>query len=112
MANDLPVMLAQPLRAHIGYGENPGMLLYFLDQNAFPPEPSGIWVAGGRPAQILIRTHDRLDHIKVAADSPIATHLRLSMGRGEVALRLEPGQTVNVDVPARGERGLDSYAYC
>ena len=28
------------------------------------------------------------------------------MGRGEVAVRLEPGQTVNVDVPARGDRGL------
>ncbi len=41
MANDLPVMLAQPLRAHIGYGENPGMLLYFLDQNAFPARTFG-----------------------------------------------------------------------
>ena len=38
MANDLPVMLSSaPIRGRIPYGHNPTMLLYFLDQNAFPP---------------------------------------------------------------------------
>ena len=46
MANDLPLALAQPRRARIPYGENPTMLLYFLDRNAFPPEQSGMWVSG------------------------------------------------------------------
>ncbi|MGE0451713.1 MAG: hypothetical protein AB7Q29_19220 [Vicinamibacterales bacterium] len=111
MANDLPVMLAQPLRAHIPYGADPRMLLYFLDQNAFPPEPTGIWIGGGRKAEILIRTVNLLERMVVTAESPIRTTLRLSMGRGTVSVQLEPDQPVTVDVPVAGERGLESYAY-
>jgi hypothetical protein len=58
MANDLPVMLAGPTRARIPYGHNPTMLLYFLDQNAFPPESPGMWVSGGRRTDVSLRTVD------------------------------------------------------
>lgn len=111
MANDLPVMLAQPLRARMPYGHDPTMLLYFLDQNAFPPEPPGIWVAGGRRADILVRTVDPIEYLAVSAESPIPTILNLSMGGDSVSVMLDPGKIAAVRVHARGVRGLQSYAY-
>ena len=45
MVHDLPYMLDAG-RARIPYGHDPTMFLYYLDQNAFPPEPPGMWVSG------------------------------------------------------------------
>lgn len=111
MANDLPVRLAQPLRARIPYGHDPTMLLYFLDQNAFPPEPPGIWVVGGRRADILVRTVDAIEYLQVNAESPIPTILNLSMGGDGVSVVLDPGKISAVRVQARGVRAEQSYAY-
>jgi hypothetical protein len=114
MLTDLPVMLAGPTRARIPYGHDPTMLLYFLDQNAFPPEPAGMWVAGGRRADLIVHTNDRLDHIGVEAESPIATVLTVSIGADPVVVTLAPGKPAFFNVPARGvlyERYVRSYAY-
>ncbi len=112
MANDLSVMLVtSPLRARIPYQNDPLMLLYFLDQNAFPPEPPGMWVTGGRRADIIVCTEEPVDHLVVTAESPIQTTLTVSMGAASVVVPIVPGKTVNFDVPARGVRGLQSYAY-
>ena len=114
MTTDLPVMLAGPSRARIPYGQNPTMLLYFLDQNSFPPEPPGMWVAGGRRSDIIVRTVDRLDHIAVEAESPIPTVLTVSMGAQPVVVPLARGQIRKFDVKADGvlyERYGQSYAY-
>jgi hypothetical protein len=112
MYNDLPVMLAQPLRGRVMYGRDPFLLLYFLDQNAWPPEPEGMWVSGGGRADILVRAVDPIDHLAVEAQSPIRTVLTVSLGAGEVRTALEPGRPVTFQVPAgRGVRGRDGYAY-
>ena len=114
MVTDLPVMLAGPTRARIPYGHDPTMLLYFLDQNSFPPEPPGMWVAGGRRTDIVVHTNDRLDHLAVEAESPIATVLTVSMGAGSVVMPLTPGKVARFTVPASGvlyERYVRSYAY-
>lgn len=114
MLTDLPVMLAGPTRARIPYGHDPTMLLYFLDQNSFPPEPPGMWVAGGRRTDVVVHTNDRLDHLAVEAESPIATVLTVSMGAGRVVVPLTPGKVATFNVPARGvlyERYVRSYAY-
>jgi hypothetical protein len=87
------------------------MLLYFLDQNAFPPESPGMWVSGGRRTDVLVRTVDPIDHLAVSADSPIRTVLTVSMGAGAVSVTLTPGTVAAFDVPARGVRALESYAY-
>jgi hypothetical protein len=110
MANDLPVMLA-PGRGRIPYGHNPTVLLYFLDQNAFPPEPPGMWVAGGRRADILVRSDDPIQYLNVRAESPIPTTLSLSMGRDNVEVTLQPGQPTTFPVRARGVRDELGYAY-
>jgi hypothetical protein len=110
MANDLPVML-EGSRSHIPYRNDPLMLLYFLDQNAFAPEPPGMWVSGGGRAEILVRTLDPFDHLSVSAESPIRTVLTVSLGGPVVRVPLTPGTVATFDVPARGVRGLRSYSY-
>jgi hypothetical protein len=111
MAGDLPVMLDTSVRGRIPYGSNPFMLLYFLDQHAYPPEPPGMWVAGDGRAEIIVRTEDPVDHLVVTAFSPIHTVFSMSLGAGTVTRVLEPRQTVTFDLPASGVRGLNSYAY-
>jgi hypothetical protein len=111
MANDLPVMLDTSLRGRIPYGQDPQLLLYFLDQHAFPPEPPGMWVAGDGRAEIIVRCEDVIDHLTVTAFSPIRTVFSMSMGARTVTHQLEPRKPVTFDVPARGVRGLNSYAY-
>ncbi len=109
MANDLPIML-DASRSHIPYG-HPVLLLYFLDQKAFSPEPAGMWVSGSGRADILVRSVDPIQHLAVDAESPIRTTLTVSMGADAVSIALEPGKISRFDVPASGVRGLQSYAY-
>lgn len=111
MANDLPVMLDTSLRGRIPYGADPQLLLYFLDQHAYPPEPAGMWVAGDGRAEIIARCEVIVDHLTVTAVSPIRTTLSMSMGKETVTRQLEPRKPVTFDVPASGVRGLNSYAY-
>lgn len=111
MVNDLPIML-DPSRSRIPYGHQPTMLLYFLDQNAFPPEPPGMWVSGAGRADIIVRTSDPIDHLDVSAESPIRTILTLSMGAGSTAVTLAPGKVSTFAVPAGSSvRYLQSHAY-
>ncbi len=51
MVNDLPIMNDAP-RAHVPHGNDPQLLLYYLDHNTYPPEAPGIWVAAGRQAEV------------------------------------------------------------
>jgi hypothetical protein len=112
IANDLPVRLStSPIRARIPYGHDPEMLLYFLDQNAFPPEPPGMWVAGGRRAEIIVRSEERIDHLSITAESPIPTTLTIAMGAAAVTVRIAPHSPVSFNVPASGIQVEQSYAY-
>ena len=111
MANDLPVRLAQPTRAHIPYRNDPLMLLYFLDAHAFPPEPDGMWVAGGGRADIIVRTVQRLDRFTMTASSPIPTRFTVSAGADARVVALTPQKPVTFDVPASGVKGFRSWAY-
>jgi hypothetical protein len=111
MAQDLPVMLAQPLRGRIQYGHDPFLLLYFLDQNAFPPEPAGMWVSGAGRADIIVRAVDPIEHLAVEAVSPIRTVLTVSMGGEPVRVQLEPGRRASFTVGANGLRDQFGHAY-
>jgi hypothetical protein len=121
MANDLPVMLAQPPRGHIPYGHDPEVLLYFLDTHAFPPEPIGksgdgsrlygMWVSGSGRADIVVRSERALRRFDVVAESPIATALVISAGAGTSTIVLSPAKPVAFSISASGVRGFNSYAY-
>jgi hypothetical protein len=111
MANDLPLRIAQPLRGHVQYRTDPGVLLYFLDQNSWPPEPNGMWISGGTRTDVIVRAAWPVERIAVEAESPIHTELTLSLGSDPVTVTLEPGKVQQFDVKASGVRGFGDYNY-
>jgi hypothetical protein len=110
MANDLPIML-DAQRSRVAYGPNRELLLYFLDEHAYPPDPGGIWIAGDGRADILVRSEHPIDHFAMTVASPIVTTVTASAGGSRQSVALLPGRPVAIAVPAYGARGLQSYAY-
>ena len=111
MANTLPMRLAQPLRGRIQYRLDPGVLLYYLDQNAWPPEPNGMWVSGSGRADIIVRAAAPFERMAFEAESPIRTVLTISLGSDPVTVRIEPGTITHFEVKASGVHGLGDYNY-
>ena len=99
MSQDLPVALAQPMRSPIPYGD-PGLRLSFLDQNAWPPEPPGMWISGAGEAEIILRAERPVRHLVVEAESPIRTTVTVSLGDTEVSTVLEPRKVATFTVTA------------
>lgn len=121
MAESLPVRLAQPLRGHVLYywcscpapdtQRDPGVLLYFLDQNAWPPEPNGMWISGSGRADIIVRSAWPIDHLEVEAESPIHTVLTVALGAEPMTITIEPKKTYTFNLKAAGVRGYGDYNY-
>jgi hypothetical protein len=109
MPDDLPVRLRLD-RARLNYGEPP-VLLYLVDENAFNPEPDGIWIAGDARADILVRS-DRFENLNVRLLSPIANEVVIGAGRGSQTVRLEPGVPANVRVSAKWIQARAGSAAC
>ena len=114
MANDLPIMLIEGPRAHSWFN---GVLLYFLDEHAYPPEVvdgagnTGVWVAGDGRADILMRSDWPVDHLQMTVVSRVPTVFIVSAGSRQVRVPLVPDTPVIVAVPASGVRDFSSYAY-
>jgi hypothetical protein len=121
MANDLPVRLAQPLRAPVEYRRDPLLKLYFLDRHAWPPEEAGtnpdgstrhaMWISGGGRADIIVRCANPVYHFAVTVESPIPTVFTVSAGAAEKTITLQPSTRVEFLLPADGIRDVRSYAY-
>ena len=113
MANDLPIML-EGARAHSWFHD---VLLYFLDEHAYNPEPPDdtgeeyLWIAGDGRADILMRCEWPIDHLRITANSPINTTFIVSAGSTPVTVPIERGKPVTFDVPASGVRDYRSFAY-
>jgi hypothetical protein len=122
LSNELPVRLAQPLRAPIQYRLDPGVKLYFLDENAWPPEPTGtapdgsrifsMWVSGAGRADVIVRAAWAIDHLEVEVESPIHTVLTLDAGAGAVTRTLVPKQMQTLDLKTSGVRGYNHDYAC
>ena len=114
MANDLPIMLAEGPRAHTWFSD---VLLYFLDEHAYPPDVidreghTGVWVAGDGRADIIMRSDWPIDHLRMTVESRVPTVFIVSAGGSQVRVPLAPDTPVTVDVPASGVRDFRSYAY-
>jgi hypothetical protein len=111
MANDLPVRLAQPLRGHVQYRTDPGVLLYHLDQNSWPPEPNGMWISGSGRSDIIVRAAFPIQYMEFEAESPVSTVITITLGSTPVRVTLEPRKVASFDVPAAGVRGFGDYNY-
>ncbi|MGE5246409.1 MAG: hypothetical protein ACM3SQ_19465 [Betaproteobacteria bacterium] len=113
MANDLPIMLYAP-RAHLRYGDTPesSVLLYFLDENAYTPEPTGfMWVSGNGRSDIVVRADRPVHALRMTITSPIRTTFTASAGGPSVDVPLAPGETKTFDLPVRWVRGLQEYVW-
>ena len=114
MANDLPIALVEGPRAHSWFND---VLLYFLDEHAYPPEivddagHAGVWVAGDGRADIIMRSDWRIDHLRMTVESPVPTVFIVSAGAAQVRVPLTPDNPVTFDLPASGVRDFTSYAY-
>lgn len=110
MVNDLPIRL-DARRSRVPFGEDPRLLLYFLDGHASLPEPPGIWISGGRRAEIIVRTGVRLEALDLRLEAPVANRVTLDAGGSARTVEVEPGRPVTVPVEARGVRAGGSWAY-
>ncbi len=111
MANDLPVRLAQPLRGRVQYRTDPGVLLYHLDQNSWPPEPNGMWISGSGRSDIIVRAAFPIAYMQFEAESPVPTVITVTLGSTPVRVALQPKRTAYFNVPASGMRGFGDYNY-
>lgn len=101
MVNDLPVML-NGSRARVPYGSEPGLLLYFLDEAAWLPEPGGIWVAGRAETQVIVRTDVALDYLTLTLKTNVPQTVWASAGGRRRSVDVEPGAVTTLDLPASG----------
>ena len=114
MANDLPVALIEGPRAHSWFND---VLLYFLDEHAYPPEVidaaghAGVWIAGDGRADMIMRSDWPIDHLRMTVESRVPTVFIVSAGGGQVRVPLTPDKPVTFDVPASGVRDATSHAY-
>ena len=111
MANDLPARLA-PSRTLIPYGQDPALRLYFLDQNAYPPEPQP--ACGFRRRHAPISSFDRSIRSTISWSRPNRRSAPLSRSRWGVPpspSKSNRKKLSTFEVPASGVRGLRSYAY-
>jgi hypothetical protein len=107
LVNDLPVNNEEDHRrlwfGDLGKGD-PGFLVYFLDDNAYDREPDkSFWTRGRARAEFIIKTDKpiRRAMFRVTA-GPVATDVRLSVGRRSEDVHLQPGDTrdVTLSMPA------------
>ncbi len=101
MINDLPIGLAKD-RARVPYSANgQQMLLYLLDDQAYPPEGDAFWVRGGGRADVIVRTGVAFDRLHVTLTTPIANTVRISAGGGSRTLQLDRDVRYELQLPAR-----------
>jgi hypothetical protein len=93
MVDDLPVRLSME-RARIPFGEHPQVLLYFMDNRAWPPEGGRVWVHGGGTAEIIVRADKPLKSVQITWSSPIPNHVSATISGRRAEMDLTPSQTV------------------
>jgi hypothetical protein len=110
MVNDLPIMLDRP-RARVPYGRDPQVLLYFLDHNAYLPEPPGIWVAGSSRADLIVRTAFPLQKLTLTLRAPVANTVTVSAGGPATSIEVKPGVPAIVSLEPDGVYARRRWAY-
>ena len=109
MVNDLPINLDAP-RARVEHGDPP-VLLYYLDHNAYRPEPPGVWIAAERRADIIVRSGSAIAEATLRLMSPVANAVEVSLGGATQHVALEPGVPREVTLRPEGVYARRSWAY-
>ena len=111
MVNDLPIMLDRD-RSQIKYGADPELRLYLLDKNAYPPEPAGLWTAGRRRADVIVRTTEKLSAMRLRLSTAVPNRVWISFAGQGTTVDLAPDTPM--DVVVRRPEGVYSargYGY-
>ena len=101
LVNDLPVN-NEPEHARLWFGDtgrgDPGFLVYFLDDNAYDrEEDKSFWTRGQARAEFIIKTDRPIRRATFALTAgPVATDVRLTIGRRSQDVHLQPGDTRDV----------------
>ena len=101
LVNDLPVRLHAG-RALVGYNATPRLSLYYLDDNATPPEPAGIWVLGGRRADLVVRTGEPLTALTAHLTAPLHNRVTVTVDGTSQSVDLRRDEPVRLTFPVRG----------
>jgi hypothetical protein len=109
MMNDLPVMV-DPGRGHVEFGNDPKILLYFMDDAAWPTE-EGFWVAGTADAEIVVRAGERLHGLMLTIHAPQPNVVRFDAGAGSQTLTLARGETARLFLPATSKVSRGGLAF-
>ncbi|MDE3153504.1 MAG: hypothetical protein KGN76_00255 [Acidobacteriota bacterium] len=110
MVSDLPINLDRT-RSHLFYSQDPTILLYLLDQNAWPPEVGGIWVAGKSRSDIIFRTDRPVDHVVVGLRAPIADTVKVSVDGESAQAVMRAGVPASLTFTPDGVYAHHSYSY-
>ena len=109
MVNDLPINLDAP-RSRVSHGD-PAVLLYYLDHNAYLPEPDGVWIAAQKRADIVVRSGPPLFEVVLTLMSPVKNTVSLQMGGAWRQVDLEPGIRRDITLVPDGVYSRRSWAY-
>jgi hypothetical protein len=101
LVNDLPVN-NEPQHARLWFGDigksDPGFLVYFLDDNAYDRDSDkSFWTRGGAQAEFIIKTDKPIRRATFTLTAgPVATDVRVTIGRRSEDVHLEPGESRDV----------------
>jgi hypothetical protein len=101
LVNDLPVN-NEPEHARLWFGDtgagDPGFLVYFLDNNAYDREADkSFWTRGDARAEFIIKTDKPMRRATFTLTAgPVATDVRVTIGRRSQSVHLEPGDARDV----------------
>ena len=101
MVNDLPARL-DSRRSRVVYDTDPPILLYYLDENAWLPEELGIWTAGGKRADLVVRTNQTLASLTVGLSAPIDNRVTVTVDGTSKVADLQPNTSKRLTFPVRG----------
>ena len=109
MVHALPINLDAP-RSRVSHGD-PAVLLYYLDHNAYLPEPDGVWIAAQKRADIVVRSGPPLFEVVLTLMSPVKNTVSLQMGGAWRQVDLEPGIRRDITLVPDGVYSRRSWAY-
>ena len=101
MVNDLPVRLHAG-RSLVAYNTNPRLFLYYLDENAGPPEAPGIWITGGARADLIVRTGEPLRALTINLSAPINNTVTVTVDGTSRSVDMRADRPVRLTLPVRG----------
>ncbi|HEY7790791.1 MAG TPA: hypothetical protein VIC33_09790, partial [Vicinamibacterales bacterium] len=101
MVSDLPINLDRS-RSHLVYSSEPTILLYLMDEHAYPPELGGVWVAGEARSHIVFRTDRPISALTLTLSAPIPNQVYVSLGNHGSNVALKAGVPATVSLSSSG----------